>query len=124
VPDATDATPETITTGTTYLCQRSVPPHQFKSAYAGQSRPAGITVTNWIDETQLQPFAISVKDGVNPGELVTYLPLTTVPDASGGGDVAFGAQINALSAHPRDKRNRRLGECPSVPLGMAGGGDD
>ena len=56
-------------------------------------RPNGYTTTQWLDDSQTQPYGITVFDSSSDGTLSAYLPLNADSDASGGGRVAFSTQM-------------------------------
>jgi hypothetical protein len=69
----------------------------------GIQRTASMTVGQWLDESKLQPYGISVRDNPaqtdangNPiidGNLSIDVPVVLVKDQHGGGDVAFSARM-------------------------------
>ena len=62
--------------------------------YFGIDRTIGITVEQWIDETELDTYAISVTDvDETSGDLTAYVPLSTVYSESGDSPVAFSATM-------------------------------
>jgi type II secretory pathway pseudopilin PulG len=46
-----------------------------------------------VDEVALQPYGVSVREGDYGGKLLAYVPLSVVPDETGGGKAAFGARM-------------------------------
>ena len=64
------------------------------STYAGIDRTLGMTITEWLDETELESYSINVSDvDETSGDLSVYLPLSTVEGSEGDTTVAFGAQM-------------------------------
>ena len=62
--------------------------------YFGIDRTIGITVEQWIDDTELDTYAISVTDvDETSGDLTAYVPLSTVYSESGDSPVAFSATM-------------------------------
>ncbi|MEM7115136.1 MAG: LamG-like jellyroll fold domain-containing protein, partial [Chloroflexota bacterium] len=58
------------------------------------SRSQGTSVDDWLDDTKLTPYSISVKDvDANSGDLVAYVPLTPQKSGSGGSNVAFTGRM-------------------------------
>ena len=61
---------------------------------APSTRDLNDTITDWLDETELDPYSISVSDvDETSGNLSVYVPLSTVEGAEGDSTVAFGAQM-------------------------------
>ena len=62
--------------------------------YFGIDRTIGITVGQWLDDTELDTYAISVTDvDETSGDLTAYVPLSTVYSESGDSPVAFSATM-------------------------------
>lgn len=62
--------------------------------YFGIDRTIGITVDQWIDDTELDTYAISVTDvDETSGDLTAYVPLSTVYSEAGDSPVAFSATM-------------------------------
>ena len=56
-------------------------------------RPNGYTTTQWLDDSKTTPYGLSVFDSNTDGTISAFLPLHADADASGGGRVAFSAQM-------------------------------
>ncbi len=64
------------------------------STYVGISRTLGLTVSQWLDTTELDPYGITVVDAdETSGDLVAYVPLVSTSSSAGDTTVAFSAQI-------------------------------
>ncbi|MEM7802069.1 MAG: hypothetical protein AAF633_22945, partial [Chloroflexota bacterium] len=65
-----------------------------KSSFTGITRTRGITVGQWLDDSELRQFGIMVEDAAgNSGDLQVLVPLNLVSDSQGGGPVAFNAKM-------------------------------
>ena len=65
-----------------------------QSSLAGISRTLDLTVSQWLDSTELDPYSITVIDAdEGSGDLVAYVPLATVTSNAGDENVAFSAQM-------------------------------
>ena len=64
------------------------------STYVGISRTLGLTVSQWLDSTELDPYSIMVVDAdESSGDLVAYVPLATATSNVTDETIAFGAQM-------------------------------
>ncbi len=62
--------------------------------YQGVARTQGITVSQWLDTTELDPYGITVRDvDATSGDLVAYVPVTMAANAEGGNIGAFTARM-------------------------------
>ncbi len=65
-----------------------------KAAYKNTSRTLGLTVDQWLDTTELDPYSITVRDADSTsGDLVLYVPLSEVTDSTSGLREAFSARM-------------------------------
>nr|MBC8449122.1 PD40 domain-containing protein [Chloroflexota bacterium] len=46
-----------------------------------------------VDAAALQPYGVSVREADGEGKLLAYVPLSVIPDETGGGKAAFGARM-------------------------------
>lgn len=66
----------------------------IKPAYQNIARTQGITVSQWLDDSELRQFGISVSDvDATSGDLQVLVPLNLVSDSQGSGPVAFNAKM-------------------------------
>ncbi|HYF64127.1 MAG TPA: hypothetical protein VD886_14995, partial [Herpetosiphonaceae bacterium] len=64
------------------------------SAYGGTARSPGVSVDAWLDSAETAPYGIVARqDDATSGDLTLLVPVSTVYDETGGGEVAFGAQL-------------------------------
>ncbi len=62
--------------------------------YTGIDRTLGITIGQWLDETELESYSVSVSDvDETSGDLIMYLPLSTAYSESGDHATAFGTKL-------------------------------
>jgi hypothetical protein len=64
-----------------------------KSAYQGVTRSTSMAVGDWLDSDKLDPYAITVRDDETAGQLITYVPLSSVTDPDSGLNTAFTARM-------------------------------
>lgn len=66
----------------------------LKPEYVGTTRTLGDPVSNWVDQSVLNRYGITVQDvDAESGDLVAYVPLNLLSSGNGGEDVAFTAQM-------------------------------
>ena len=64
------------------------------SSYAGISRTLDLTISQWLDTTELDPYSITIVDAdETSGDLAAYVPLVATISNTGDGAVAFAAQM-------------------------------
>jgi hypothetical protein len=65
-----------------------------KAAYQNTPRSIGVAVDSWLDSDKLDPYGITVRDAdTTSGDLLIYLPLTSVEDTISGERLAFSARM-------------------------------
>ena len=64
------------------------------NTYAGINRTLDLTVSQWLDTSELAPYAVTIIDAdEESGDLVAYVPLATMTSHVADEVVAFGAQM-------------------------------
>ena len=65
-----------------------------KSSYSGIARTLDLTMSQWLDTTELDPYGIIVTDAdEESGDLVAYVPLATKSSHTSDNIVAFSTQM-------------------------------